>query len=933
MWPNGISLDIEAKEIYWVDGHRSVLEVCDYNGNNRRTLWRKMNLPYAMGVSVAKDEIFWTDWKERSLYVLNRSAPTQPTEVLHLPDPLICDVKVLDAQRQPYQRTPCERNNGNCSHLCLLSSGPERYSCTCPTGIKLLKDNVTCAERVEEFLLLVQWSEITKISLDTPDLGRTVIPLKEVKHAMGVDFDPVEEYFYWTDQQLRNIRRARLDGSHQETVISQDVLDPDGVAIDWLARNMYWCDSGANRIEMLRLKTRFRKTIIFEDLEEPRAVVVAPEHGWLFWSDWSEQKPKIERADLDGSNRLVLVDKEISWPNGLALDLEEEKVYWGDAKTDKIEVVNMDGRNRREIVVENIPHIFGLSLLNDKLYWTDVQRRALESAKKHQGRDRVQLLEMADLRGIKAVRMSAKLGSNTCSTNNGGCDQFCVHKPNNQSICMCQIDYELRNDNKTCTLPDVSLILYSSKNIRKVSIVNPRSQETIPIINAKSISAIDVNIADDRLYWAETSNKMRSMSINRAFVNGSRMERLIEFGVQSPESLAVDWLSSNLYWADTGSKRIEVAKLNGQFRRVLFWKSLKEPRNLILDPRVGLMFWSEWGGGTSNGAIIKAYMDGSAKEPIVTGISRVSGLTIDYADRHLYWTSDANGVGTIERCNAEGQNRFVILSAHTTQPYSIANYQHFLFWINLGNASVIQADKHSGRFQKVLFAQNEKVSDIRIVEAATKRSKGWNACVGNQHCQYLCLVRPAVNLATSPVCSCPSHYTMREGVCQPPVNYLLFSQRNVIYRLTTNLNECPDMPLPIPGLKAVRAIDYDPVTKNIYWIDGKSSTIRRAQENSLHAQVVFGNVESDEERYIGVQSSGGEKEFVHYVDIALEPYSKLLFWSCAVTNTINVTRINQPNVGGTIYVASDEEKPRNLALHPERGLLFWVNVGKGPGTF
>lgn len=57
----------------------------------------------------------------------------------------------------------------------------------------------------------------------------------------------------------------------------------------------------------------------------------------MYWTDWGEN-PKIESAYLDGSERKVLVNTSLGWPNGLALDLEENKLYWGDAKTDKIEV-------------------------------------------------------------------------------------------------------------------------------------------------------------------------------------------------------------------------------------------------------------------------------------------------------------------------------------------------------------------------------------------------------------------------------------------------------------------------------------------------------------------------------------------------------------------------------------------------------------------
>ena len=57
----------------------------------------------------------------------------------------------------------------------------------------------------------------------------------------------------------------------------------------------------------------------------------------MYWTDWGEN-PKIERATLDGSERLVLLNSSLGWPNGLALDHAAGKLYWGDAKTDKIEV-------------------------------------------------------------------------------------------------------------------------------------------------------------------------------------------------------------------------------------------------------------------------------------------------------------------------------------------------------------------------------------------------------------------------------------------------------------------------------------------------------------------------------------------------------------------------------------------------------------------
>lgn len=76
-------------------------------------------------------------------------------------------------------------------------------------------------------------------------------------------------------------------------------------------------------------------------------------------------------------------------------------------------------------------------------------------------------------------------------------------------------------------------------------------------------------------------------TISRAFMNGSGVEAVIEFGLDYPEGMAVDWMGRNIYWADTGTNRIEVARLDGQYRQVLVCKDLDNPRSLALDPAKG----------------------------------------------------------------------------------------------------------------------------------------------------------------------------------------------------------------------------------------------------------------------------------------------------------------------------------------------------------
>lgn len=82
----------------------------------------------------------------------------------------------------------------------------------------------------------------------------------------------------------------------------------------------------------------------------------------MYWTDWG-MNTKIEKSNLDGTDRIVLVNTLIGWPNGLAIDRIQRKLYWADAKLDRIEYINLDGSGRKVLVSENIPHVFGFSLL------------------------------------------------------------------------------------------------------------------------------------------------------------------------------------------------------------------------------------------------------------------------------------------------------------------------------------------------------------------------------------------------------------------------------------------------------------------------------------------------------------------------------------------------------------------------------------------
>ena len=96
-----------------------------------------------------------------------------------------------------------------------------------------------------------------------------------------------------------------------------------------------------------------RLILVNKNLTSPRAIAVFPKKGYVFWTDWGSADPKIERAFMNGENRTKLIDKaimksvnvnkEIGWPNGITLDYENELIYWVDANEDYIGRMTIDG--------------------------------------------------------------------------------------------------------------------------------------------------------------------------------------------------------------------------------------------------------------------------------------------------------------------------------------------------------------------------------------------------------------------------------------------------------------------------------------------------------------------------------------------------------------------------------------------------------------
>uniref|UniRef100_A0AAR2JUY7 Low-density lipoprotein receptor-related protein 4 n=1 Tax=Pygocentrus nattereri TaxID=42514 RepID=A0AAR2JUY7_PYGNA len=894
-WPNGLTIDYAGHRMYWVDAKHHVIERADLDGKNRKAIISQ-GLPHPFAITVFEDSLYWTDWHTKSINSANKFTGKNQEIIrnkLHFP----MDIHTLHPQRQPAGgRNRCGPNNGGCSHLCLPSN--KAFTCACPTGFRKV-DQYNCALSLDKFLLFARRTDIRRISFDTEDMSDDVIPLADVRNAVALDWDSRDGHIYWTDVTTDSISRALWNGSKQEVVVDTSLESPAGLAVDWVTHKVYWTDAGTDRIEVSNADGSMRTVLIWENLDRPRDIVVDPIGGFMYWTDWGAN-PKIERAGMDASSRIVIISTNLTWPNGLAIDYQTERLYWADAGMKTIEFGNFDGSNRQVLIGSQLPHPFGLTLHEDKIYWTDWQSKSIQSADKMTGLGRSTLAEnLENLMDIHMFHRHRTTVQTPCLVNNGGCSHLCLLAPAPKgSSCACPTGINLQVDRKTCTPGMNSFLIFARRtDIRMVSLDIPYFADVVLAVNGtmKNTIAIGVDPKEGKVYWSDSTLK----KISRANINGSGQEDIISSGLVTTDGLAVDSVGRKIYWTDTGTNRIEVANLNGSMRKVLVWRNLDSPRAIALYHEMGYMYWTDWG---EHAKLERAGMDGSDRVVLISNnLGWPNGLAVDKAGSQLLW-ADAH-TERIEASDLNGLNRRTLVSP-VQHPYGLTLLGPHIYWTDWQSRSIQRADKTTGTNIITIRSNLPGLMDIEAVDR--ERPLGFNRCGRrNGGCSHLCLPRPN---GTS--CACPTGVLLKSDgrSCEEmPETYLLFSNRVSVRRISLDTPDHTDVHVPVPELHNVISLDYDSVDGKLYYTDVSLDVIRRVNLDGSGMETVVSQ---------GLKTTDG---------LAVDWVARNMYWTDTGRNTIEVSRLD--GSARKVLVNNSLDEPRAIAVFPSKGFLFWTDWG------
>ncbi|GLD64343.1 low-density lipoprotein receptor-related protein 1-like protein [Lates japonicus] len=912
-WPNGLTVDYLERRILWIDARSDAIYSAKYDGSGLIEVLRGHEyLSHPFAVTMYGGEVYWTDWRTNTLAKANKWTGSNVT-VVQRTNTQPFDLQVYHPSRQPQAPNPCAAKDGKepCSHLCLINYN-QTFSCACPHLMKLGPDKRTCYES-RQFLLYARQIEIRGVDIDNPYYNYIIsFTVPDIDNVTVVDYDALEHRIYWSDVRTQTIKRAFINGTGVETVVSADLPNAHGLAVDWVSRNLFWTSYDANKkqINVARLDGSFKNAVI-QGLDKPHCLVLHPILGKLYWTDGDN----ISMANTDGSNRSILFTNQ-KGPVGLSIDFDTEQLYWISSGNSTINRCKLDGTGLEvlEGVKGKLTKATALAIMGDKLWWADQGTDQIGTCdKKDGGNWKVLRNSTSPMMHMKIYNETVQRGTNLCSNNNGDCSQLCLPTSPTTRACMCTAGYSLRRGQQSCEGVG-SFLLYSvHEGIRGIPLdPSDKSDALVPVSGTSLAVGIDFHADNDTIYWVD----MGLSTISRAKRDQTWREDVVTNGIGRVEGIAVDWIAGNIYWTDQGFDVIEVARLNGSFRYVVISQGLDKPRAITVHPEKGYLFWTEWG---QYPRIERSRLDGSQRAVLVNvSISWPNGISIDYEEGLLYWC-DAR-TDKIERINLEtGENREVVLANNNMDMFSVSVFESYIYWSDRthANGSIKRGSKDNATDSVSLRTGiGVQLKDIKVFNRA--RQQGTNVCKDkNGGCQQLCLFRGNGQRT----CACAHGMLAEDGrSCRDYDGYLLYSERTILKSVhlsdENNLN-APIKPFEDPEhMKNVIALTFD-------YRGGGGKGANRIFFSDIH----FGNIQqiSDDgsDRKTVVENVGSVE------GLAYHRGWDMLYWTSYTTSTITRHTVDQSRWGGvdrhTVVTMSGDDHPRAFVLDECQSLMFWTN--------
>lgn len=226
---------------------------------------------------------------------------------------------------------------------------------------------------------------IRKVSLNIGSKASSIVSIVG-KVGVGLAVDSVNNKIYYTDFNTKpegKIWRMNMDGSNMEAIVS-GIVDPYSIAVNVAGNKIYWADDAGNISRVNLDGSQLERQFVTVPGGQMRGVAYNSKTNKLYFYEAKEEKLYV--VNSDGTAKQVIVDGAYGY--SIFVDEINEKLYYENRNEPAIMRANLDGTNKVKIASVPSTRVYGMGIdyVTKKFYWTDmskgiIQRSNLDGSK------------------------------------------------------------------------------------------------------------------------------------------------------------------------------------------------------------------------------------------------------------------------------------------------------------------------------------------------------------------------------------------------------------------------------------------------------------------------------------------------------------------------------------------------------------------------
>lgn len=453
---------------------------------------------------------------------------------------------------------------------------------------------------------------------------------------------------------------------------------------------------------------------------------------------------------------------------------------------------------------------------------------------------------------------------------------------------------------------------------------NNRNPQPFPIARAEAYKSnfthMDVDV-DNRTLVLFDAKQQKITAITFSEIGLPRYWDLFEGTSPEVNGLAIDWVTDVVYWTDARYNAVlAVSMFTPNAAEVIVGEDqdehIKEPFGIATLPRKGFLFWSD--ADEIQPRLMRSTLGGRQVITLIRFQGRcVRSLYVDNEEERIYWMYELESgyLRGISSCDANGQDVRSYPITLTTSYYDVGVFAGQILYIESGEVNVYQIERE---ITEPKFSARGFPLTLSVIEKSRNNTRT-NPCMYSS-CPGICTKS---NYTEN--CFCYRHqldtvdHDLRETYCGwKQFEGLLLPKSDGIYTLPTNFIEYKpgsrlSRPLPQKILDLslpTTALASDLRAMKIFFYEYKTHIIK-SLGTSLAARAKPVVVS------FAVGNLGG---------LAFDSSSRNLYWTDKLLGHIMVAREN----GEFPFVLHRNlQRPKAIAIHPTKHLLFWSELGSG----